>query len=178
MKWCKEEKLKFIKEMEINYGVRYSENDEIVPLYHYLHHNGKQLDSQLTVAKDLINQLEIRVQEIKKQTGTTVYNFSNGEAWKWQWGRAVVALVIGWWIFMLGYIWVTYRESESKLTNAKEILAKYPIGGEQLMQRIKLAGEGYYYLEFRKQKGSTIKDFEEYIELQNNGVVTVPLGTK
>lgn len=46
MKWCKEEKLKFIKEMEINYGVRYSENDEIVPLYHYLHHNGKQLDSQ------------------------------------------------------------------------------------------------------------------------------------
>ncbi len=177
MSWIKSERIEFINEYERKYGVRLSENDEMLPIIHFIFDAGKSTDSRLSETKRLIAKLEQTVDLSVEMISPKTYHFAGGEALKWQIGIGIKILMVIAGLLIVSWSFYFYWRSHNDLKTAQQILASAPMIEKNLLQSVREDGRGYYFLEFNKPKDDGIHFFIEY-ELMDNGSARVYLNKK
>lgn len=170
MSWIKSERIDFINEYERRYGVRLSENDEMLPIIHFIFDAGKSTDSRLSETKSLLSKLERTVTQSSREN----YYFSDGDALKWQIGIGIKILIIIAGILMVSWSAYFYWSADNDVNYARQIIASNPVIENNLLQNVRLDSRGYYFLEFNRPKEDVINFLTEY-ELRNDGSVRVYL---
>jgi len=174
MSWIRSERLEFINEYERKYGVRLLENDEMLPIIHFIFDAGKSTDSRLSETKQLIAKLEQTVTQSAEMINPKTYHFSPGEALKWQVGIGIKILMIIAGFLIVSWSCYFYWSSHSDLKTSQQILASAPMIEKNLLQNIQKDNRGYYFLEFKKPTGDSVHFFDEY-DLMSNGAARVYL---
>lgn len=176
MSWIKSERIEFINEYERKYGIRLAENDEMLPIIHFIFDAGKSTDARLADAESLLSNLGKTVKQSTDRFIPNTYHFTEGEALKWQIGIGLKVVMIIAAISIL--LWSAYFwwHSYQDIANAKAIIISAPLLEKKLLNGIQVNKDGYYFLEFSRppEDASSIKFFTEY-ELLEDGTVRIYL---
>ncbi len=174
MSWIKSERIDFINEYERRYGVRLSENDEMLPIIHFIFDAGKSTDSRLSETKSLLSKLERTVTQSAEMISPKTYHFSDGDALKWQIGIGIKILIVIAGILIVSWSAYFYWSADNDVKYARQIIALNPVIENNLLQNVRVDSRGYYFLEFTRPKEDVINFLTEY-ELRNDGSVRVYL---
>lgn len=177
MSWIQRERVRFIDEYERTYGKRPSEDDEMLPIMHFIFSAGKATQAKLADTEKLILKLEESINDSSKITNSPTYNFSDGEAMKWQIGIALKILIVISGFTALGWSIYFWWDANDKVEKADKIVLSAPVIEEKLLPQIQIDGSGYYFLEFKRPQKSSVNFFTEY-HLMNDGSVRVYLSKK
>jgi|GEM_PF-6310448 len=177
MSWIKSERIEFINEYERKYGVRLSENDEMLPIIHFIFDAGKSTDSRLSETKRLISKLELTVNQSAEMMSPKTYHFAGGEALKWQIGIGLKILMVIAGVLVISWSAYFYWSSHNDLKNAQQILASAPMIEENLLRSVHIDSRGYHFLEFNRPKKDSLHFLKEY-QLMEDGSVRVYLYKK
>jgi len=177
MSWIKSERIEFINEYERKYGVRLSENDEMLPIIHFIFDAGKSTDSRLAEAQRVILKLEQTVNQSVEMMSPTTYHFDRGEALKWQIGIGLKILMVIAGVLVISWSAYFYWSSISDLESAQQILTSAPLIEGNLLRQVHVDGRGYHFLEFNRPKKDSLHFFKEY-QLMDDGSVRVYLYKK
>ena len=164
----KADRIKFRDEFEAVYGIHISENDELLPILHFVFHSVKEVNEsrakQESILSDLINKIN-----------RPVYNFAPGEAWQFQVAASLKWLFIG--ISVALFAWVAFKwwSANNDLDEARRIIQSSERINSHLLKNTKKDADGFMFLEFTEAKGNSIKNFIEF-EKVDSKTVRVYLG--
>lgn len=174
MSWIQRERVRFIDEYERTYGKRPSEDDEMLPIMHFIFSAGKATQAKLADTEKLILKLEESINDSSKISHSPTYNFSDGEALKWQIGIALKVMVIICGFIAAGWSIYFWWDANDKVAKADKIILSAPVIEGKLLPQVRIDESGYCFLEFKRPQKSSVNFFKEY-HLMNDGSVRVYL---
>lgn len=173
MSWIKSERIEFINEYERKYGVRLSENDEMLPILHFIFDAGKLTTQRLNDTSTLINRAEKIINEAASKMNSKVYHFKEGDAFKWQIGIAFKVILIMGSIILTGwsiYYWIDAYKMKKK---SEAIIRAVPFIENV---NVRVNQEGYHFIEFLPPKQKSKVQFYTDYELQKDGTIRIYIG--
>jgi hypothetical protein len=150
------------------YGFHFSPHDPVIPAL-YIIHKEMQLNNQNNKT------IAAQIKEASSKINPTTFHFNSpGEALKFQLGIAIKWISGS--LLILVFIWTSawYWSLVNDVDRARTIIQASDNLGE-LIQRVKINDEGYYFIDFTATKGDSIRHFTEYQKL-NTKTVRVYLG--
>jgi hypothetical protein len=166
----KADRIKFRDELEAAYGIHISENDELLPILHFVFHSVKEVNESRAKQESALNELLSKINR-------PVYNFGPGEAWQFQLAGSLKWLFVGVSVVLLSWIGQTWWSGKNDLDEAQRIIQSSMRINSHLLNNVKEDSDGFLFLEFTEAKGNAIKNFIEY-EKVNSKTVRVYLGQK
>jgi hypothetical protein len=178
MSWTKQDRDTFIKAYEKAYGILLKETDEMTPLLYSIYQRSSQTELQLTETQNLISELKAHMENIKKQTGSKIYNFQPGEAWKWQLGIAgKIISVFGVILAFLVLCCIAWWAMNDEIQKSRKFLATANSLEKNMVAKMVIGSDGNYFLRFKRVNGDTLKPLEEYWH-ESDSVIVVQLPNK
>lgn len=164
----KSDRIKFRDELEAAYGIHISENDELLPILHFVFHSVKEVNESRAKQERALSDLISKINR-------PVYNFAPGEAWQFQLAASFKWLFIGGSIVLLSGISLWWWSSTHEVEKARNIIRSADLVNRALINKVKKDADGFLFLEFREASGTTIQNFTEYEKI-NSKTVRVYLG--
>ena len=124
MSWIKSERIEFINEFERKYGIRLKENDEMLPILHFIYDAGNGTSKRLEDSQKVLNKIESLVNGVLQNVNPKVYDIKKGDAISWQIGIGLKYMIIGLTISILSWIAHFYSDEYNKVEKAQEIIQK------------------------------------------------------
>ncbi len=150
------------------YGIQLSPDDPITSVLYIIHHERK-LNHRSN------KELTSLIQEAALKINPKVYNFHSREAaWSFQlgiilrWSLTILLVALCIW----GGAW--HWSNVHYVDRARAIIQASGKSNE-LLKRMKRDSEGSYHIDFKKAKGNSIHDFDEF-KILNAEIVRVNLG--
>ncbi|MCC6836688.1 MAG: hypothetical protein IT213_17010 [Cytophagales bacterium] len=164
------DRIKFRDDLEAEYGIHISENDELLPILHFVFHSVKEVNESRVKQESALNELMGKINR-------PVYNFGPGEAWQFQLAASLKWLFIGVSVVLLSWISLTWWSRKNDLEEAERIIQSSVRINSHLLNNVKEDRDGFMFLEFTEAKGNSIKNFIEYEKI-NSKTIRVYLGQK
>ena len=164
----KSDRIKFRDDLEAAYGIHISENDELLPVLHFVFHSVKEV-------KESRAKQESALGDLMSKINRPVYNFAPGEAWQFQIASSLKWLFIGISIVLFALIALKWWSSKNDLDEAQRIIRSSGRINSHLLNNVKEDRDGFMFLEFTEAEENSIKNFIEY-EKVNSRTVRVYLG--
>jgi len=164
----KADRIKFRNEIEADYGIHISENDELLPILHFVFHSVKEVNESRAKQESALSDLMSKINR-------PVYNFAPGEAWQFQIAASLKWLFIGMSIVLFAWIALKWWSAKNDLDEAQRIIQSSERINIHLLNNVKKDTDGFMFLEFTEAKGNSIKNFIEF-EKVNSKTVRVYLG--
>lgn len=162
------DRIKFRDDLEAEYGIHISENDELLPILHFVFNSVKEVNESRAKQESALNELMGKINR-------PVYNLGPGEAWQFQLAASLKWLFIGVSVVLVSWIGQTWWSWKNDLDEAQRIIQSSERINSHLMNNVKRDSDGFMFLEFTEAKGNSIKNFIEYEKI-NSKTVRVYLG--
>ena len=173
MSWIKKERDEFINEYERKYGVRISEQDEMLPIMHYIYTAGLE-----SVYRH--RQMEQLFAKIEKSLNEAVFSSIKIALQDLEALRCLIDIAIRILIFIVVIVGaitigsVIVNWSSTRRYEADAIIEAAPIFEKELLKRVVNDPKGNTYLQFVPDKGDGYELFKEF-QLQEDSSIHVYL---
>ncbi len=164
----KADRIKFRDELEAAYGIHISENDELLPILHFVFHSVREVNESRAKQESALSDLMSKINR-------PVYNFAPGGAWQFQFAASLKWFFIGGSIVLLSWISLKWWSSINEVEKARNIVRSADLVNRALINKVKKDADGFLFLEFKEAPGTTIQNFTEY-EKTSSKTVRVYLG--